>query len=126
MHLVYTYEEPPDSYSKSIFLAGPTPRTKSVQSWRTEALRLLEAKGYDGVVFVPEDRNGDFEKFDANYDYEKTTAWEQKMLDKADCDLFWIPRDLSVLPDNKGMKIDRKSTRLNSSHSAKSRMPSSA
>ena len=33
---------------------------------------------------------------------------------------------LSKVEDLKGRKVDRKSTRLNSSHSAKSRMPSSA
>ena len=98
MKVIYTHEEPPQSYSKSIFLAGPTPRTKEVKSWRPEALRLLEAKGYDGVVFVPEERDGNFDKFEVNYDYEKTPAWEHKMMDMADIILFWIPRDLETLP----------------------------
>lgn len=98
MKVIYTHEEPPRSYSKSIFLAGPTPRTKEVKSWRVEALRILEAKGYDGIVFVPEDRDGNFDKFEANYDYDKTPAWEHRMMDMTDIILFWIPRDLNILP----------------------------
>lgn len=98
MKIIHTHEEPPKSYSKSIFLAGPTPRTKEVKSWRLEALRILEEKGYDGVVFVPEDRDGDFDRFDANYDYERTPTWEHRMMDMADIILFWVPRDLTTLP----------------------------
>ena len=45
------------SLKKSIFLAGPTPRSKEVKSWRPEAIRLLKEKGFDGVVFVPEFEN---------------------------------------------------------------------
>lgn len=98
MKIIYTHEEPPRSFSKSIFLAGPTPRSKEVKSWRPEALELLKAKGYEGVVFVPEERDGNFDRFDANYDYERTPAWEHRMMSMADIILFWIPRDLDTLP----------------------------
>ncbi len=98
MRIVYAHEEPPHSYSKSIFLAGPTPRENTTRSWRPEALRLLAAKGYNGVVYVPEHPDADFAKYDAAYDYERTPAWEHKMLDRADVILFWIPRDLDRLP----------------------------
>jgi hypothetical protein len=52
MEVVYTGEEMPEKFTKSIFLAGPTPRNKEEQeSWRPDALRILEDKGFDGVVF---------------------------------------------------------------------------
>ncbi|MBI2064573.1 MAG: nucleoside 2-deoxyribosyltransferase domain-containing protein [Candidatus Yanofskybacteria bacterium] len=98
MQIVYTHEEPPQSFSKSIFLAGPTPRAKEVKSWRPEALELLKTKGYDGVVFVPEDRDSNFDEFDTGYDYEKTPNWEHRMMDMADIVLFWVPRNLDTMP----------------------------
>ena len=92
MEVVYTGEEMPESFTKSIFLAGPTPRNKEeVESWRPDALRLLEDKGFDGVVFVPEDRDGVFKK-----DYDDQIGWEEKYLNVADCIVFWVPRDLTL------------------------------
>ena len=97
MNIIYYYDEPPKSFSKSIFLAGPTPRTSEVKSWRPEALRILAEKGYDGVVFVPEVKPGDTEE----YDWSKAPQWEHKMLDMADIVLFWVPRDMTIMLDNK-------------------------
>lgn len=96
MEVVYTGEDMPEKFTKSIFLAGPTPRNKEEQeSWRPDALRILEDKGFDGVVFVPEDRNGEFK-----LDYDDQVGWEEKYLNVADCIVFWVPRDLE--PDSKG------------------------
>ena len=95
MKVIYYYDEPPDSYTKSIFLAGPSPRTPDIQSWRPEALRILETKGFDGVVFVPEPKPGD----NSQYEWSKAPQWEHGMLDMADIVLFWVPRDISVLPN---------------------------
>jgi hypothetical protein len=39
---------------KSIFLAGPTPRTPGIISWRKEACEILEELGFNGIVYVPE------------------------------------------------------------------------
>src|SRR5579864_7152614 len=92
MEIVYTGEEMPEKVTKSIFLAGPTPRNKEeVESWRPDALRLLKDKGFDGVVFLPEDRKGEF-----RLDYDDQIGWEEKYLNIADCILFWVPRDLSL------------------------------
>lgn len=93
MKIVYATEAFPESYTKSIFLAGPTPRTPEVKSWRTEALRLLEASGYDGVVFVPEPRDGDWA-----LSYDQQVDWEDAALNQADCIIFWVPRDLKTMP----------------------------
>jgi 8-oxo-dGTP pyrophosphatase MutT (NUDIX family) len=96
MEVVYTGEEMPKKIIKSIFLAGPTPRNKDeVESWRGDALRILEDKGFEGTVFVPEGRDGEFK-----LDYDDQVGWEEKYLNVADCIVFWIPRDLE--PDSKG------------------------
>lgn len=96
MEVVYTGEDMPETFTKSIFLAGPTPRNKDeVESWRPDALRILEDKGFDGVVFVPEGRDGQFKM-----DYDDQIGWEEKYLNVADCIVFWVPRDIE--PDSKG------------------------
>lgn len=96
MEIVYTGEEMPESFSKAIFLAGPTPRTQDTESWRPDALKILEDKGFDGVVFVPEGRDGKFKM-----DYDDQIEWEHKHLNVADCIVFWVPRDLSTDKDGK-------------------------
>lgn len=96
MKVVYTGEEMPTTFTKSIFLAGPTPRNKDeVKSWRPDALKILEDIGYDGVVFIPEDREGGF-----HLEYDHQISWEDKYLNVADVIVFWVPRDIS--PDSTG------------------------
>lgn len=97
MKIIYYYDDPPELFSKSIFLAGPSPRTKEVQSWRPDALRILSAKGYDGVVFVPEQKPGDDQ---TRYDWSQAPQWEHKMLDMSDIVLFWVPRDVTLSSDS--------------------------
>ena len=96
MQVVYVGEDMPQSFTKSIFLAGPTPRNREeVSSWRPDAIKLLDDMGYDGVIFVPEDRDGKFK-----LDYNDQIGWEEKYLNVADCIVFWVPRDISH--DSKG------------------------
>lgn len=93
MTVVYALEEPPEQYDYSIFLAGPTPRSNGVDSWRTETLQYLEQQGYTGVVYVPEDRSRTF-----HGDYLGQVDWENKYLNMCDTILFWVPRDMQTLP----------------------------
>ncbi len=93
MHVVYSMEEPPSSFTKSLFLAGPTPRSATVASWRPRALRILTKCGYDGVVFVPESRDGKM-----TWSYRSQIDWEHRMLGIADCIVFWVPRNLKTMP----------------------------
>lgn len=93
MHVVHAHEEPPASFAASIFLAGPTPRDADTASWRPEALRLLAARGFTGVVFVPEARDGVWSR-----EYDDQVAWEETHLHMADVALFWLPRELQRLP----------------------------
>jgi len=96
MITVYYGEKIPETVNRSMFLAGPTPRSDDVKSWRPDALRLLEKFGYDGVVYIPEFREGckpkDFS------DYEGMVEWEKKGLTQADVILFWVPRNNTTMP----------------------------
>lgn len=86
MQVIYAQEPLPTTVKKTIFLAGPSPRTDEDLSWRPEALRLLELMKYDGHVFSPEPRDGKFQ------DYVGQIEWETAALERADVILFWIPR----------------------------------
>jgi hypothetical protein len=85
-------DQPTKRGDKSISLAGPSPRSKDVQSWRPEALRILEELQYDGIVYVPE-RSGV-----ATFDYLSQVEWEFEGLISATNIAFWVPRDLEKLP----------------------------
>lgn len=91
MQVVYAGEEIPEIINKSIFLAGPTPRKPNGESWRPDALRILEEQSYNGVVFIPEPRNKQWLPY-----YEEQISWEEKCLNVADCIVFWVPRDTTV------------------------------
>jgi hypothetical protein len=95
MQVVYARETLPESWSKSLFLAGPTPRSKDIQSWRPEALRLLKTLGYDGVVFVPEDRGMNGCAITPE-NYEPQIRWEHEALRHSDMIVFWVPRDFTL------------------------------
>lgn len=79
---------------KSIFLAGPTPRGENAKSWRTDACRILEEIGFDGVVYVPE-----YSTWKVKEDYVDQAMWERVGLSEATIILFWVPRSL---PDMAG------------------------
>lgn len=96
MEVVYTHEDMPEKLNKSIFLAGPSLRPgqeEEMVSWRNAALKYLEDQDFDGVVFVPENRDGKFEK---DFSYDNQVEWEEKYLNVADCIVFWVPRDLGL------------------------------
>lgn len=98
MLIVYAQEEIPKHITKSIFLAGPTVRKeheKEVESWRRKALQILSMMEFDGVVFVPEPREG---TWGDELTYSTQIEWEEKCLNIADNILFWIPRDMKTLP----------------------------
>ena len=98
MHIVYTNEDAPEVVTKSIFLAGPSPRKSTDPNWRAEAFELLEAAGYDGVVYAPIWRDGPPDDSDKPFDYDGQVAWETKYLNQADVIVFWVPRNMKTLP----------------------------
>jgi 8-oxo-dGTP pyrophosphatase MutT (NUDIX family) len=89
VQVVYAQEPFPEQVTSSIMLCGPTPRSLSVPSWRPLALALLDRAGYQGTVFLPEPRGGTWS------DYTAQIEWESEAMNRADCILFWIPRDLT-------------------------------
>jgi len=93
MQVVYAKQPFPTAWKSAIFLAGPTPRSNEVESWRPEALRLLEEMNYDGVVFVPEDEGGEFQG-----SYQDQVDWERDGLNFADVIVFWVPREMGTMP----------------------------
>lgn len=95
MQVVYYNEEMPYKFASSLFLAGPSLRSgQEGDSWRETALQILRDKGYKGVIFVPENRDG---RLDENHDYDDTVSWEQHHLDIADQILFWVPRSEELI-----------------------------
>lgn len=91
--LVYAQEDLPDvDFSASIFLMGSL--AKNEPSWYEEAIELLRAAGYRGVVFVPVDRvYGGHYKLD-NLD------WEERCQQMADRILCRTPDGELKLPDS--------------------------
>ncbi len=96
MKLVYALEPIPYSM-KMVFLAGPTPRSNDVKSWRPEMVDILtqyfmvtHLNGKEPALVIPEDRTG---KYHGNYDHQ--TEWEYLAISSCDVLLFWIPRDVA-------------------------------
>ena len=85
--------EPVQFTGPSIFLAGPTPRSPEVQSWRPAALRYL--REFEGAVYLPEKRAGG-----TSHSYDDQIQWETDALTAATCIMFWVPRELT--PDANG------------------------
>lgn len=93
MKTIYAIEDYNDIFKPTIFLAGPTPRSSDVISWRPKAVELIEKQGFDGAVFIPECRNGNFE-----HSYMNQIEWEHRFLNLCDRILMWIPRNLETMP----------------------------
>ena len=92
MKIVYAIDKCDLKNSPSIFLAGPTPRSPEVKSWRPEAINLLEEYGFDGVVFVPESEDGIWKQ-----SYVDQIEWEHRYLGSCTYILMWVPRDLKTM-----------------------------
>jgi Nucleoside 2-deoxyribosyltransferase like len=72
----------------SLFLAGPTPRSPKVPSWRPAALDILRQMRFEGTVLVPERRD-----WSVKFDYYDQVEWEFEGLEAATVLAFWVPRD---------------------------------
>jgi len=92
MNTVYA-PEPVILLGRSIFLAGPTPRSQEVLSWRPYALEILEKLNFKGTALVPEHRH-----WDRNYNFISQVEWEWEGLETCDKIVFWVPRELKTMP----------------------------
>lgn len=93
MNVIYAQRPFEVVVKPAIFLAGPTPRSPEVPSWRPEALALAEGMNFNGTLFVPETTGGDTFK-----NYNAQIQWEWQALDAASVILFWVPRDITTMP----------------------------
>jgi hypothetical protein len=94
MKTIYS-NHPIEIVGNSIFLCGPTPRSKDVKSWRPEALAILEKLGFNGTVYVPE------WDYDApKISYMEQVEWEYAHLENCTTIVVWVPRKL---PEMMGM-----------------------
>jgi steroid delta-isomerase-like uncharacterized protein len=89
MRILRPADDLPRLEGPSVFLAGPTPRTPDVASWRPKALDALRAHGFGGTALVPEPFVGDF---------ARQVSWEKAGLEGCSVIAFWVPRDLATLP----------------------------
>lgn len=100
--ICHTYEilKGNDLRKRSAFLAGPTPRSKDVASWRPEAIKLLKEAGFGGVIYVPEyEKDAEEAQEEAGKDwYKKQINWEHRGLDACDVILMWVPREMKTMP----------------------------
>lgn len=67
MKVVFADQNLEDLVSPVIFLAGPTPRSTSVKSWRPEAIEYFEEANFDGTLLIPDNKD---------YDFIKQIQWE--------------------------------------------------
>ena len=51
-------------------MAGPTPRSLDVETWRKEAIRILNELEFDGIVYIPE-----LENDNRTFNYENQVCW---------------------------------------------------
>lgn len=100
-------EEPPESFTKSLFLVGPSPRKAEDGNWRPAAIDQLEQAGYDGVVFIPLPRDGDW-----SHGFDNQVGWETMALNHADVIAAWVPRDMTVTRDVKMGESAEKAMKL--------------
>lgn len=94
MKVIYSNDEVIND-KNSIFLAGPTPRSNDVATWRIDALKILEELNFDGYVYIPEYRD---QVYGEKIDTDKQALWERHALENSGVILFWIPRDLKTMP----------------------------
>ena len=74
-------------------MAGPTPRSDDVESWRPEAIEVIKKFGITKTIYIPEARDGK-----SWPDYDDNFEWELSALKRASNILFWVPRDMETMP----------------------------
>lgn len=106
MQLVFSDDEFPNAVSKTVFLAGPSPRyaegsTIQTDTWRHKAVDMLASLGFDGHVFIPLPKFAFYPGSATKgvFDYLKQIGWEQAAMDRADVLFFYVDRQA----DNQGL-----------------------
>jgi len=87
---------PLPGHGPSVFLAGPTPKSDDVRSWRPAAIELISANWSAPEtlsILSPEDSDFNYDKH-----FDEQVDWETDARAMASAILFWIPRDVRTLP----------------------------
>lgn len=90
-----TLNEEIDYSIPTIFLAGPTVRGNQphLKSWRIEAVKVFEDKGFNGNLILPE--FPDISESDqARYDLP---IWEFSCMRNSHVIMFWVPRTKELI-----------------------------
>src|ERR1035438_21765 len=96
MHLVFADKGYPAAVTKSIFLAGPSPRSRAQIDWRPQALAHLVRAGFDGTVFIPAPEDTFYGRgAPEKWSYDQQIVWECRSRQMADLIVFWVPRDIA-------------------------------
>jgi hypothetical protein len=120
MNIIFSDQGFPKQITKSLFLAGPSPRDSNVFDWKFEAVSKLEDKKFDGTIFVPiiskvflkgyfeyrksinkqtslidEDIYNSIFISNQKWNYDNQVEWEIKARNMADINLFWVDRDIN-------------------------------
>lgn len=94
-NIVFSDQDMPNTVLKSVFLAGPSPRTQDIQDWRHEALSLFEKNNFTGTIFIPVPQKRFYgEEDSSDWTYDNQVQWECDGRNFADQIFFWIPRDI--------------------------------
>lgn len=89
MKLIHTNDKV-ELVGNSIFLAGPTPRSSKIPSWRPMAIDKLAKLNFSGTVLVPEGTS--------NFNFKNQVEWEWEGLENCSAIVFWVPRELGTMP----------------------------
>lgn len=85
----------PQEVTQSIFLLGPSPRGKSDNHWRVQAIEILKELGFQGEVFVPiPEKKFHGGEDESSWTYINQIEWECQCRHIADKLVFWVPRSI--------------------------------
>ena len=93
MKVLYSDQQFFDGLGEAVFLAGPTPRSTDVPSWRPKAIEILKKHDYSGTVLVPEHSD-----WISGFSYQNQIQWERVGLSLASSIVFWVPREMKTMP----------------------------
>ena len=103
-NIIFSDQKIPKEITKSVFLAGPSPRTKDILDWRHEALSLFEKNEFTGTIFIPVPKERFYGKDDSpDWTYDNQVDWECAARNVSDIILFWIPREIDRNKKDLGM-----------------------
>lgn len=91
MQLVFVGEPYPQNAEKMLFLADPTfNEDKLSNTLQIDAIQLLEQLGYDGIVYIPKDREGCPNS--RHLDNDTKVSWTRGALKRSDVIVFGSQR----------------------------------